>query len=75
MKQTTTHLQDNMLFPLERTSLDPLDMDVENQVQDSAGQQAKLAEIDDYDRKLAQHFHKKIKLHPANGKIWPHDQL
>ena len=42
MKLTSTHLQDNMLFPLERTSLDPLDMDVENQEQDSAGQQPNL---------------------------------
>jgi len=59
-----------MLFPLSKTSPDLLDMDVENQEQDSAVQQAKLAVIDDLDRKLAQHFHKKIKLHPANGKIW-----
>ena len=42
MKLTSTHLQDNMLFPLERTSLDPLDVDVENQKQDPAGQQPNL---------------------------------
>ena len=42
MKLTSTHLQDNMLFPLEIASFDTLDMDVENQEQDSAGQQPNL---------------------------------
>ncbi len=64
MKLTSTHLQDNTLFPLERTLIDSLNINLENQVHNSTEQQTALAEIDAFDSKLAQYFHKKIKLQP-----------
>ena len=46
MKQTSTYLKDNTLFPLERTSIDSLDINLENQAHNSTEQQTALAEID-----------------------------
>jgi len=65
MKLTSTHLQDNTLFPLEKKIIEPIDINLENQTHNTTKQQAALAEIDAFDSRLTQHFHNKIKLQPA----------
>src|SRR3972149_1622191 len=65
MKLTSTHLEDNTLFPLERKLLEPIDINLENQTHNTAKQEAALAEIDAFDSRLTQHFHNKIKPQPA----------
>lgn len=65
MKLTSTYLKDNTLFPLERTLINSLDINLENQAYISTEQQTALAEIDSLDSKLKQHFQDKIKLQPA----------
>ena len=65
MKLISTHLQDNTLFSTQKTLIDSLDSNLENQMNNSTEQQTALAEIDVFDNKLTQHFHNKIKLQPA----------
>src|SRR3990172_859624 len=65
MKLRSTYLRDNTLFPLEKTSLSSLNINLKNQIHNSTEQQTALAEIDVFDNKLTQHFHNKIKLQPA----------
>ncbi|OGW41495.1 MAG: hypothetical protein A2Y97_08680 [Nitrospirae bacterium RBG_13_39_12] len=65
MKLTSTYLKDNTLFPLEKTLINSLDINLENQAYISTEQQTALAEIDGFDSKLEKHFHNKIKLQPA----------
>src|SRR3989304_1080035 len=64
MKLRSTYLRDNTLFPLERTSINSLKINLKNQIHNSTEQQTTLAEIDALERKLTQHFHNKIKLQP-----------
>jgi DNA modification methylase len=65
MKLRSTYLRDNTLFPLERTSINSLNINLKNQVHNSTVQQTILAEIDALEKNLTQHFHNKIKLQPA----------
>ncbi len=65
MKLTSTHLQDNTLFPLKGKLIEPTDVNLENQTHNTAKQQAALAHIDAFDSRLTQHFHNKIKPQPA----------
>ena len=65
MKLTSTHLEGNTLFPLERKLLEPIDINLEDQTHNTAKQEAALAKIDAFDSRLTQHFHNKIKLEPA----------
>ena len=65
MKLKSTYLRDTTLFPLERTSINSLKINIKNQIHNSAEQQTALAEIDDLEKKLTQHFHNKIKLQPG----------
>jgi len=65
MKQTSTHLIDSTLFSFEESSVDFLDIKLENQACYSVEQQTALTEIDTLDSKLMQHFHNKIKVQPA----------
>jgi len=65
MKLSSAQLKDNRLFPLERTLINSLDSNLENQAHNPTEQQTALAEIDGFDRKLAKHFHNKIKVQPA----------
>ena len=65
MKLTSTHLQDNTLFPLNGKLFEPIDINLENQTHNTAKQEAALAKIDAFDNRLAQHFQDKIKLQPA----------
>ncbi len=65
MKLTSTHLQDNMFFPLKGKLTEPIDINLENQTHNTAKQQTALAHIDAFDSRLTQHFHNKIKLQPA----------
>jgi len=64
MKLRSTYLRDNTLFPLERTSINSLKINIKNQIHNSTEQQTTLAEIDALEKKLTQHFHNKIKLQP-----------
>lgn len=65
MKQTSTYLIDSTLFSFEESSVDFLDIKLENQACYSVEQQAALTEIDTLDSKLMQYFHSKIKVQPA----------
>jgi DNA modification methylase len=65
MKLRSTYLRDNTLFPLERTSINSLKINLKNQTHNSSEQHTTLAEIDALENKLTQHFHNKIKLQPA----------
>jgi len=65
MKLRSTDLRDNTLFPLEKTSINSLRINLKNQVHNSTEQQTTLAEINTLEKKLTQHFHNKIKLQPA----------
>src|SRR4030042_3439789 len=65
MKLTSTHLEGNTLFPLEKKLLEPIDINLEDQTHNPAKQEAALAKIDAFDSRLTQHFHNKIKLQPA----------
>jgi len=65
MKLRSPYLGDNTLFPLERTSINSLKINLKNQIHNSTKQHTTLAEIDALEKKLTQHFHNKIKLQPA----------
>jgi len=65
VKQSSTHLIDSRLFSFEESSVDFLDIKLENQACYSVEQQAALTEIDTLDSKLMQHFHSKIRVQPA----------
>jgi DNA modification methylase len=65
MKLTSTHLQDNTLFPLEKKIIEPIGINLENQTDITTKQQIVLDRIDALVSRLAQHFHNKIKLQPA----------
>ena len=64
MKLKPTYLRDNPLFPLEKTSISSLNINIKKQIHNSTEQQTALAEIDALEKKWAQHFHNKIKLQP-----------
>jgi len=64
MKLKSTYLRDITLFPLEKTSLSSLNINIKNQIHASTEQQIALAEIDALEKKMTQHFHNKIKLQP-----------
>ncbi len=64
MKLLSTYITDNTLFPLERTSAGRLNINLDEQINDSPNRQAALTEIDVLDKKLTQHFRSKIKLQP-----------
>src|SRR4030042_5339827 len=64
MKLRSTYLRDNPLFPLEKTSISSLNINIKKQIHNSTEQQTALAEIDALEKKWAQHFHSKIKLQP-----------
>jgi hypothetical protein len=65
MKLTSTHLQDNTLFPLKGKLIEPIGINLENQTHITTKQQTVLERINALDSRLTQHFHNKIKLQPA----------
>jgi DNA modification methylase len=64
MKLRSTYLRDNTLFPLEKTSIGSLKINLKKQIHNSTEQQTALSEIGNLERKLTEHFQNKIKLQP-----------